>query len=155
MSQDYPQTAASRQAYLTIQPKLSRRRLEVYEAVAAAEPGGRTIAELSRVLAAPDGTPRSYHLLSPRLSELVERGWLREMTEVRGGMTVYCVGDGTTPKGRTKRARSKPIPAQVVGIVTDQQDPAASVLTLRFDATRLLAAPVPLGERVVLMVPRT
>lgn len=149
-----PQTPASTQAYLAILPKLPRRRLEVYQAVAAREPRGATLRELSLDLADAAGRPRSYHLLSPRISELVERGWLVESGEQRDGLTVYRVGDGSTPKARSRRARSKPIPAQVMGITTDALRPGESEITLRFDATRLLAAPVPLGERVVLLVPR-
>jgi hypothetical protein len=82
-------------AWIDIEPKLPRRRLEVWRA-ANRQPGGEaTLDELERVLG------WRINRISGRVSELVEVGWLIDSTKRRDGQTVW-----RTARGRTDRAGS-------------------------------------------------
>ncbi len=88
----------SMQAFLALEPKLPKRRMEVFLAIGKSS-NGLTIAEASKFL------DRPQHALSGRFTELHKSGFIKRTDERRGRQTVYQYGDGRAGLRKKKPGR--------------------------------------------------
>lgn len=139
-------TQASIEAFLSIEPKLSRLLLTVFKAgqeLQRERAQGFTIYDLM------ERTGRPINTVSARTTELTERGWFVDSGQRTEGRTLYVIGNGIPAKSRRK---SKPTAMGRVSGHYINSDGSGVELRIRFTDAAELTGMLKAGTRLRVQV---